>query len=70
MRSEYLPSLALTSQTKPGPNNALAVTMNSRLRVSIEEKDATSWSFRSWGMAVSLGERQEKKNALLCAIEA
>jgi hypothetical protein len=63
-------SPTLTSQTKPGPNMAFAVAINSRFNVSTDEKDASSDCCRELGMAVGWVERVLKKKWLLCAIEA
>lgn len=49
---------------------ALAVAMNSRRRVSIEEKEASRPRWRVAGMVVVSVERVEKKKWLLCAMEA
>lgn len=69
-RREYFLSLVFTSQTKPGPNIELAVTINSRFKLSMEPKESSSSFFRASGIGPGLGERVEKKKALLCAIDA
>ena len=69
-KREYFRSLDLTSQTKPGPNIELAVTMNSRCSVSIEPNESSRSFCSSGAMGFGSGERVEKKNALLCAIDA
>jgi len=69
-RREYLLILSFISQTKPGPNIELAVMTNSRLRVSIEEKELSSCVWSVVGISVGVGVRHWKKKWLLCAIEA
>ena len=61
MSSEYFPSFALTSQTKPGPNIEDAVTMNSRCRFSMEENEGSRASLTLVGTGPGLGVRASKK---------
>ena len=67
---EYFLSFDFTSQTKPGPNMELAVTTNSRCKVSIEPKESSRSFLSSADMGFGSGVMVEKKKALLCAIEA
>ena len=48
--------LSLTSQTKPGPNMALAVARKSALKDSMDEHDSVMASESFWGTGTVVGD--------------